>query len=69
MGWEGKIKMNKTNVATGKYTKCPVCYHSFQVPEKVRVLDATQFPKCKKLLELAGAGGNDVLNDLFPQVR
>jgi uncharacterized paraquat-inducible protein A len=44
--------MNKAKVATGKYTKCPACYHSFQVPEKVRVSDVTQCPKCKKLLEV-----------------
>ena len=44
--------MNKANVATGKTTKCPACYHSFQVPEKVKMADVAQCSKCKKLLEV-----------------
>jgi len=44
--------MTKTNVATGRIAKCPACYHSFHMPDKVKLADVTQCPKCKKLLEV-----------------
>jgi len=44
--------MNKTITVTGKLAKCPACYHSFQVPEKIKLSEVTNCPKCKKMLEV-----------------
>ena len=45
-------KMTKTTIATGKLTKCPACYHIFQMPEKVKLSEVAKCPKCKTLLEV-----------------
>jgi uncharacterized paraquat-inducible protein A len=44
--------MTKTTIATGKLTKCPACYHIFQMPEKVKLSEVAKCPKCKTLLEV-----------------
>ena len=44
--------INKTTVATGKVAKCPLCYHSIPMPEKVKVSEVAQCPKCRKMLEV-----------------
>ena len=44
--------MRQISTITVKLAKCPACYHSFQVPEKIKLSEVTKCPNCKKMLEV-----------------